>query len=231
VITDGRVPQDSLAERVLGPGDLRTGVHFFGTKKQHHGLQEHPYVHPLRRKHDFVKIAKYRSGGSPALPVASAHSCPAFPVVLSHSDGSVPARAHVVEPPRVAARQMWRVGRYWRPIPRIARRNTSPNLGLQIVEFRTRDHVDVPGLEVATRWRLQGCAEDSPQQIGRHRAIEKTPYGLARTHRFVDVHYDNHAPMGRDLPQPWAQRATVQVGLPGLARALATAARWSARIR
>jgi hypothetical protein len=134
-----------------------------------------------------------------------------------HSHGSVPAGAHVLEAVRVAGMQRQRVGQYRWLIAQIAQRNTPPNPGLQILEFRARENVDVPRLEVATRWRLQGCAENAPQHIGRHPAIEETPYGLARTHRIVDVHCDHHAPEYGDLrfrsaPCNWTPQSSKRTG-------------------
>jgi hypothetical protein len=124
--------------------------------------------------------------------------------VLSHADSFISAPAHLFEAECVACRKRKRVGGNWRLVRRLSCGNAPSDPCLQIIELHTREHEDVPRLEVASRRRLQGSVENPLHYIRRHGALDKTTHRLAGAHRFIDVHFSRcHPPRTAPTSRHW----------------------------
>lgn len=80
---------------VFRPCDLGAAVDFLRAQQEHHGLQIHSRVTPLRWRHIAVEIAEQGCRRAEAVPVLGAESGTGDVVVLSNTEGAVAKSSEV----------------------------------------------------------------------------------------------------------------------------------------
>ena len=182
--------REELADR-LGkgcPAFLRAAVEPLGAQQQHHGLQQHAQIGPLRRSHAAVDAAEQCQRRAEELVVAGEPAQAREAVLARHAQALVHLLAHGMAAIAIGWRQLARIDVVFAAFAARCLLQALAHQRLECVEPLATHDMQVPGLEVAARGGTQRLFEHAADDRRGHWRGEEIAHRTAAGDGFLDVH-------------------------------------------
>src|SRR5579871_1498958 len=172
----------------MGPCLDAAGVESFATGKQHHGLDEHAEVRPLRRPHGAIHRKEQPDRCPEELEVACVLPITRRTILPRNPYGPVELRADFAAPGVIGLFERIWIDRIFGPLPAWICGRVWTNAGLEVFKRRAGECMDPPRLQIATGRRPRRTVEDVAYRCERHRGRQKCAAAEPGGYGITDMH-------------------------------------------